>query len=143
MFNRKRKAKIPVVPLKPQVVEARVTVHARLAAKAQKAGNVASARYHTELAHYIHQHGQEPDSKQRHAFYVRSQGIAKEPFKKGKGKGYDVYPPDEGGPAILKGIAIVRGPDNWNVRCSSMQEALNYVRIHNVGDYPVRVHKKP
>ena len=144
MFSKKRKAKIASIPLKPEIAEARATAHSRLATKLSKEGKIASARYQAELAHYIFKHHQEPDSKQRRAIYEKSQGITRTPFKKGKGKGYDVFPPGgPEGPSVLKGVSIVVCPDKWSLRFPSMKDALNYVRVNNVGDLPVRVHKKP
>lgn len=139
----KGKKKIESVPLKPEIAEARAVAHSRAAKRFSSMGNIASARYHVELANFIFKKRIEPTPKERRLIYERSRLAPNAPLKKGKGKGYDVYPPDEGGPAILKGVAIVRGPDKWSMRFSSMEEAIRYVRVNNIGDLPVRVHKKP
>ena len=135
--------KIESVPLKPNIAEARALAHSRRSKALSSQGNIASARYHAELANFIFKNRIEPTPKQRKAIYIRSRQAPNAPFNKGKGKGYDVYPPSEGGPAILKGVVIVKGPDKWSMRFPSMEEAIRYVRVNNIGDLPVRVHKKP
>ena len=143
MFSRKGKMKIESVPLEANIAEARALAHSRQSKRFSAQGNIASARYHAELASFIYKNRIEPTPKQRKAIFQRSRTAPSAPFNKGKGKGYDVYPPSEGGPAILKGVAIVKGPDKWSMRFSSMEEAIRYVRVNNIGDLPVRVHKKP
>jgi len=144
MNKRFFKKAIKVVPLSQEVAEGRAVAHSRLSKKYSDKGLIASARYHAELAAFIHKQRREPDSKQRKAIFAKSQTSATAPFRKGSGKGYDVFPPgDKSGPKIFEGIAIVVGPDKWSMRFSSMEEAIRYVRVNNIGDLPVRVHKKP
>ena len=126
--------------LSPSEAERLAVAHNNLARGLIKDRKIASARYHASLADFIFRSHKEPDAKTRRRLYLDAKAKSKAPFKKGKGKGYDVYPPSKGIKA-LQGIAIVEGPDRYPMKFPSFGEAINYVRAHNLGDLPVRVHK--
>ncbi len=136
-YFRKKKAR---PELSPQQAEQMAVASNNLARVLIKKRRIPSARYHASVADYIFKNHREPDGKTKRRLYLDAIDHVKKPFKAGKGKGYDVYPPAKGIKA-LEGIAIVEGPDKYPMKFSSMQEAIGYVRAHNLGDLPVRVHK--
>ena len=139
-MKKRFRPKKPRPELTPAEAERLAVAHSNLARGLIKGRKVASARYHASIADYIFRSHKEPDGKTRRQLFVEARTKSRAPFKKGKGKGYDVYPPAKGIKA-LEGIAIVEGPDKYPMKFPSMGEAINYVRAHNLGDLPVRVHK--
>ena len=142
-MNGRRYEKKPTRPLDPASSERLAVRFSRQAERMKKDGNMLGARYRSELANFVFKNHAIPSTSQRKGLYSKAKKAIQGPLPTGKGKGYDVYPPDQTGPSILRGIAIVKSPDNYSMRFSSMEEALKYVRVSNVSEYPVRVHKKP
>lgn len=134
--------KIKRVLLSGEQAERLARHHSAIADDLVKKGRYGDARYHAHLATAILRGHIEPSTKERRQMYLLAQSGANAPFKKGKGKGFDIYSPSKG-IKPLEGIVIVEGPDKYPKRFTSMQSAIDYVKVHNFDDFPVRVHKKP
>lgn len=113
--------------------------HAASASRMMKAGRLAEARYHVMMSDALNR-GKKPSRKERKAIFKDARKAVKAPFKSGKGKGYDVYPPSDK-IALLSGLYIVYGPDNYPRKARTKKEAEDYVRVFNREGYPVRFHK--